>query len=73
VASSPKRAANCGPGFPASLVYDPVLRPNGVRCDLLDPAAEIRFRLEQLGAGGTVLVGLVGELHRRRLVGHGAS
>ena len=35
-AYNPSRAVNCGPGFPQALVYDPVLRPNGVRCDLLD-------------------------------------
>ena len=35
-AYNPSRAANCGPGFPQDLVYDPVLRPNGVRCTLLD-------------------------------------
>lgn len=38
-AYDPKRAANCGPGFPAALVYDPVLRPDGIRCDLLDHEA----------------------------------
>ena len=38
-AYDPKRAVNCGPGFPQTLVYDPVLRPNGVRCDLLDHEA----------------------------------
>ena len=26
-------AGNCGAGFPASIVYDPTLRRNGVRCD----------------------------------------
>lgn len=35
-AYNPSRAASCGAGFPEALVYDPVLRPNGVRCDLLD-------------------------------------
>lgn len=30
----PKLANNCGAGFPASLVYDPILRPNGVRCGI---------------------------------------
>ena len=35
-AYDPTRAANCGPGFPQELVYDPVLRPDGVRCTLLD-------------------------------------
>jgi hypothetical protein len=35
-AYNPTRAASCGAGFPQTLVYDPVLRPNGVRCDLLD-------------------------------------
>ena len=38
-AYDPKRTANCGPGFPAALVYDPVARPDGVRCDLLDHEA----------------------------------
>ncbi len=32
-------SSNCGVGFPAALVYDPVLRPNGVRCTLLDNIA----------------------------------
>jgi hypothetical protein len=38
-AYDPKRTANCGAGFPPTLVYDPVLRPNGVRCDILDHEA----------------------------------
>jgi hypothetical protein len=38
-AYDPKRTANCGAGFPAALVYDPVARPNGVRCDILDHEA----------------------------------
>ncbi|HZQ37627.1 MAG TPA: DUF6351 family protein, partial [Dehalococcoidia bacterium] len=38
-AYDPKRSANCGPGFPTALVYDPVLRPDGIRCDLLDHEA----------------------------------
>ena len=38
-AYDPKRAANCGAGFPQALVYDPVTRPNGVRCDILDHEA----------------------------------
>lgn len=29
----PTNTNNCGAGFPASIVYDPALRPNGVRCD----------------------------------------
>ena len=29
----PTNTNNCGFGFPASIVYDPTLRPNGVRCD----------------------------------------
>lgn len=29
----PTNTNNCGFGFPASIVYDPVLRPDGVRCD----------------------------------------
>ncbi|MBJ2159161.1 DUF6351 family protein [Variovorax sp. IB41] len=33
---NPVQAPNCGPGFPAALVYDPVLRPNGVRCTIHD-------------------------------------
>ena len=37
-AYDPKRAANCA-NLPAALVYDPVLRPDGVRCDLLDHEA----------------------------------
>jgi hypothetical protein len=32
----PVRAGNCGAGFPASIVYDPVLRPKGVRCSIHD-------------------------------------
>ena len=32
-------SSNCGAGFPAALVYDPGLRPNGVRCTLLDNIA----------------------------------
>jgi hypothetical protein len=32
-------ASNCGAGFPAALVYDPVLRPNGIRCTILDHLA----------------------------------
>ena len=32
-------SSNCGGGFPAALVYDPGLRPNGVRCTLLDNIA----------------------------------
>lgn len=35
-AQDPKRASNCGAGFPAALTYDPILRPNGVRCSLHD-------------------------------------
>jgi hypothetical protein len=38
-AYDPKRLANCGAGFPSTLVYDPVLRPDGVRCTLLDHEA----------------------------------
>jgi hypothetical protein len=30
---NPTGAGNCGGGFPASIVYHPTLRPNGVRCD----------------------------------------
>jgi hypothetical protein len=29
----PTNTNNCGSGFPASIVYHPTLRPNGVRCD----------------------------------------
>lgn len=29
----PTNTGNCGAGFPASIVYDPTLRRNGVRCD----------------------------------------
>ncbi len=29
----PTNTNNCGAGFPASIVYDPTLRRNGVRCD----------------------------------------
>jgi hypothetical protein len=29
----PTNTNNCGFGFPASIVYHPTLRPNGVRCD----------------------------------------
>ncbi|HEX2539907.1 MAG TPA: DUF6351 family protein [Caldimonas sp.] len=38
-AYDPTRIANCGPGWPQALTYDPVLRPNGVRCTLLDHEA----------------------------------
>jgi hypothetical protein len=34
---NPSRGANCG-NLPASVVYDPVLRPNGVRCTSSDHA-----------------------------------
>lgn len=37
----PTLAANCGAGFPASIVYDPVLRPNGVRCSIHDMMVNI--------------------------------
>ena len=30
----PTLASNCGSGFPAAIVYDPLLRPNGVRCSI---------------------------------------
>ena len=29
----PTSMGNCGAGFPASIIYDPALRPKGVRCD----------------------------------------
>jgi hypothetical protein len=29
----PTNPGNCGAGFPASITYDPTLRPKGVRCD----------------------------------------
>lgn len=32
----PTVPTNCGPGFPGAIVYDPVLRPNGVRCSIHD-------------------------------------
>ncbi len=38
-AYDPKRSANCGPGFPAALTYDPLLRPGGVRCTIADHEA----------------------------------
>jgi hypothetical protein len=38
-AYDPKRTVNCGAGFPPTLVYDPVLRPDGIRCTLLDHEA----------------------------------
>jgi hypothetical protein len=34
-AYNPTLPANCG-GLPATLIYDPVTRPQGLRCDLLD-------------------------------------
>ena len=37
-AYNPTLPANCG-GLPADLIYDPVLRPQGLRCDLLDHEA----------------------------------
>lgn len=33
---NPVLAANCGPGFPDAVVYDPALRPTGVRCSIHD-------------------------------------
>lgn len=33
---NPTIAGNCGAGFPASIVYDPLLRPTGVRCSIHD-------------------------------------
>lgn len=38
---SPSIATNCGAGFPSVLVYDPVLRPNGVRCSIHDVLTSI--------------------------------
>jgi hypothetical protein len=37
----PTRAANCGGGFPASIVYDPATRPTGVRCSIHDVLVNI--------------------------------
>jgi len=37
----PTRAVNCGTGFPAAIVYDPLLRPNGVRCSIHDMMVNI--------------------------------
>ena len=37
----PTRPANCGTGFPAALVYDPLIRPNGVRCSIHDMMVNI--------------------------------
>ena len=37
----PNRAANCGAGFPAAIVYDALLRPNGVRCSIHDMMVNI--------------------------------
>jgi len=33
---NPSRATTCGSGFPSALVYDPILRPDGVRCIVPD-------------------------------------
>ena len=33
---SPSLPNNCGTGFPAAIVYDATLRPNGVRCSIHD-------------------------------------
>lgn len=38
---NPTLPINCGPGFPASIVYDPVTRPTGVRCSIHDMLVNI--------------------------------
>jgi Tannase-like family of unknown function (DUF6351) len=35
-AGDPTRAANCGSGFPAALVYNPTTNPHGIRCNGTD-------------------------------------
>lgn len=37
----PTLPGNCGSGFPASIVYDPVARPTGVRCSIHDMMVNI--------------------------------
>jgi Tannase-like family of unknown function (DUF6351) len=37
----PTLPGNCGSGFPAAIVYDPVLRPVGVRCSIHDMMVNI--------------------------------
>ena len=38
---NPKLPGNCGAGFPAAIVYDPVTRPTGVRCSIHDMMVNI--------------------------------
>ena len=38
---NPTLAGNCGSGFPTSVTYDPVLRPDGVRCTTFDHDASM--------------------------------
>ena len=38
---NPTLAANCGSGFPTSVTYDPVARPDGVRCTTFDHDASM--------------------------------
>src|SRR5262249_21454604 len=38
---NPTLASNCGSGFPTSVTYDPVLRPDGVRCTTFDHDASM--------------------------------
>ncbi|HZN85720.1 MAG TPA: DUF6351 family protein [Burkholderiales bacterium] len=38
---NPTLAGNCGGGFPTALTYDPVLRPDGVRCTGADHSRSI--------------------------------
>jgi hypothetical protein len=38
---NPKLPGNCGAGFPAAIVYDPVTRPIGVRCSIHDMMVNI--------------------------------
>ena len=38
---NPALAGNCGSGFPTSVTYDPVLRPDGVRCTTFDHDASM--------------------------------
>ncbi len=38
---NPSLAGNCGSGFPTAITYDPVLRPDGVRCTSFDHDASM--------------------------------
>lgn len=52
-AQVPTLAGNCGNGFPASIVYDPVTRPQGVRCSPFDVLVNV-FGTSKNSAGSVV-------------------